>query len=107
MKNNIKNLEIYRLPDGKDYFASLGQNNSFYLYPVENSSGSPIFVLTKEGQINHWQTGQKCFSLPEMEKTGRSLDGGKGQPKNDNKPPEPLPQSLFQMIFGDFNNRGK
>ena len=66
MKSQVKNLEIYRIPDGKSYFAAKGQKNSYFLYPIENCSEPPIYEITSEGQIKHWQTNENCYSLNDM-----------------------------------------
>lgn len=107
MKKKVKNLEIYRMPDGKDYFAARGQKGTYFLYPVENCAEPPAYQITSEGQIKHWVTDENCFLVNQLEDTGRKFDCVKNQPEEEGEMKETPAQPLLLMMLGDFFYGGK
>ena len=103
MKSRINNLEIYRMPDGKDYFAAAGQKGSYFLYPIEGVSETAVYEITSDGQIAHRQTKEVCYSINDLKETGLKFAGGAPEATaNRHFHKETLTQTLFQMMLNDF-----
>lgn len=98
MINEVKNLEIYRMPDGNDYYAARAQHGAYFLYPIETRTLPPTYEITTDGQIKKWETNEDCYTLDQMTDTGRKIDCDQEDRQ---------PSSLFSMMINDFYYGGK
>lgn len=71
MLSSVKNFEIYRLPDGKDYYTVRGGHGIYFLYPLDESAPSPTYEITADGRIMGWWTKANCYTLDQVQDTGR------------------------------------